>query len=131
MADPVTIGALAAMALSMAAEAVVKGAVGEAVKDAYAALKEKVGRWAGSDVEALVETPDSPRRQAVVAQKVDRQPASEQDTVQALATKLIESLKQEGVSVPSVTVRADRGGVAAGRDIRGGTITTHSDGTKS
>jgi hypothetical protein len=71
------------MALSRAAEAVLKGAVGEAVKDTYAALKEKVGRWAGSDVEALETTPTSKGRQTVIAEEVDRQPASEQDTVQA------------------------------------------------
>jgi hypothetical protein len=42
MTDPVTVGALVVGALSMAAEAALKGAVGEAVKDGYKALKEKV-----------------------------------------------------------------------------------------
>ena len=53
MADPVTIGVLTASALAMAGEAALKGAVGEAAKDAYKALKNRVARWAGSDVEAL------------------------------------------------------------------------------
>jgi len=53
MSDPVTIGVLTASALAMAAEAVVKIAVGEAVKDAYKALKDKVAVWIGGDVEAL------------------------------------------------------------------------------
>ena len=35
MTDHVTIGAMVASALAMAAEAMLKGAVGEAVKDAY------------------------------------------------------------------------------------------------
>ena len=42
MSDPVTIGALAASALAMAADAALKGAVGEAVKDGYKVLKEKI-----------------------------------------------------------------------------------------
>src|SRR3712207_8011053 len=56
---------------------------------------------------------------------------SEQDSVQALASKLIEALKQEGRSVPpTISVRADHGSVAAGGNISGSTITTHSGGTK-
>jgi hypothetical protein len=131
MADLVTIGGLAAMALSMAAEATVKGAVGEAVKDAYAALKDRVARWAADDVTALEKTPTSKRSQGGIEEETDKQPDTERETVKALALKLMEALKQEGANVPSVTVRADRGGVAAGRDMTGNTITTHStSGTK-
>ena len=46
MLDPVTVGSLVAGALGMAADAALKGAVGEAVKDGYQALKEKVSHWA-------------------------------------------------------------------------------------
>ena len=59
MADPVTIGALAAATLSMAAKEVVKTGVGEAVKDAYKNLKSKIAAWAGGDVEALADEPES------------------------------------------------------------------------
>ena len=59
MADPITIGALVATALSMAAEATLKGAVGEAAKDAYKKLKDAVARWTGNDVEALEKNPTS------------------------------------------------------------------------
>jgi hypothetical protein len=50
MVDPVTVGSLVAGALGMTAEALLKGAVGEAVKDGYNALKEKVkvSQWARS-----------------------------------------------------------------------------------
>ena len=57
MADPITTGVLAATALSMAAEAMLKGAVGEAAKDAYKSLKNKVAGWTGNDVEAREKNP--------------------------------------------------------------------------
>jgi hypothetical protein len=53
MSDPVTVGAMASLVLRMASEAVVKGVVGEAVKDAYKALKQRIAHWAAGDVEAL------------------------------------------------------------------------------
>jgi len=53
MTDLVSIGALAAAALSMAAEPFLKGVLGEAGKSAFNALKDKVSAWAGGDVEAL------------------------------------------------------------------------------
>src|SRR4051812_37554546 len=104
MPDPITVGALAATALSMSAEAALKGSVGEAAKDAYKKLKETVARWTGNDVEALEENPTSTARQAVIAEEIDRQPASEQEVVHALATTLIEALKKEGLSEPRTTI---------------------------
>jgi hypothetical protein len=50
MPDPVTLGGLAALALSMTAESMLKGTVGEAAKEAYHALKNKIAQWAGGDV---------------------------------------------------------------------------------
>jgi hypothetical protein len=41
MDDPVTVGSLVAGALSITAEAQLKGAVGEAVKDGYNALQRQ------------------------------------------------------------------------------------------
>jgi hypothetical protein len=69
MSDPVTIGVLTASTLAMAAEAVFKSSVGEVVKDAYKALKDKVAIWIRTDVEALEKTPTSQTRQAVVARR--------------------------------------------------------------
>jgi hypothetical protein len=91
-----TIGALGALALGIAAEAVLKGAVGEAVKDAYKALKTKVAVWASTDVEALVSDPDSTDRQSTIAESVDRQPEDVQAEVAVLTAKLIAALKSDG-----------------------------------
>ncbi|HEV7409716.1 MAG TPA: ankyrin repeat domain-containing protein [Bradyrhizobium sp.] len=96
MTDPMTIGALGALALGIAAEAVLKGAVGEAVKDAYKALKTKVAVWASSDVEALLSEPNSTDRQSTIAESVDRQPEDVRAEVAVLTAKLIAALKSEG-----------------------------------
>jgi hypothetical protein len=80
----------------MAGEAVVKGAVGEAVKDGYKTLKGKIAHWAGGDVEALEKTPTSAARQAVVAEIIDAQPTEEVAAVRALAERLIAALKAAG-----------------------------------
>ena|ERR1043166_2167329 len=96
MAEPITIGALVASALAMAGEAALKGTVGEAVKDAYKALKEHVARWAGGDVETLEKAPTSAGRQAVVAEAIDGRPTEEQAPLRALAEQLIAELKRHG-----------------------------------
>src|SRR3954466_13112192 len=49
MTEPLTIGALAALAISMTAEAAYKGFVGEIVKDSYISLKTKLFKVAGRD----------------------------------------------------------------------------------
>jgi hypothetical protein len=96
MADPITIGVLTASALAMAGEATLKGAVGEAAKDAYKALKSRVAQWAGIDVEALEQTPTSQARRAVVAEVVDSQSGDEQAAVRVLAEQLLAALKRSG-----------------------------------
>jgi len=93
MTDPVTIGTLTTTALAMAADAALKGAVGEAAKDAYKALKEKVAGWAGADVDALEKAPASSARQAVVAEIIDSQLPDEKAAAQELAKQLIAALK--------------------------------------
>jgi hypothetical protein len=94
MPDPVTLGVLVAAALSMAGEATLKGAVGEAVKDAYKALKERVSHWAFSDVEALEKAPASITRQAVIAEIVDARPKDDQESLRVLAETLVAGLKE-------------------------------------
>jgi hypothetical protein len=93
MGDPVTIGVLAAAALAMAAEAVVKAGVGEVVKDAYQALKTKIAVWCGSDVEALANDPTSKGRQLIVAEKIDQQSPEDQAEIKTLALALNEALR--------------------------------------
>jgi hypothetical protein len=113
MTDPVTVGTLAATALAMAAEAVLKGAVGEAIKDAYKALKTKISHWAGADVEALERTPASTARQSVVAEAVDVQAAEEQALVKALAAELVAALKTEAKKSEGGPVGLDVGKLEA------------------
>jgi hypothetical protein len=96
MVDPVTIGGLAASALAMAGEAALKGAVGEAAKDAYKTLKSMVAQWAGGDVDALEKTPTSQARRAVVAEVVDSQSREQQAAVRVLAQQLLAALKRSG-----------------------------------
>src|SRR6266849_1613189 len=96
MADPVTIGALTASALAMAGEAALKGAIGEAAKDAHKALKSRIAKWAGSDLEALEKTPASPARRSVVAEVIDNQSPEEQAALSVLAQELVAALKRGG-----------------------------------
>src|SRR5271166_5786932 len=99
MSDPVTIGVLAASALAMAAEAVLKGAVGEAVKDAYKALKEKVSHWAAGEVATLEAAPKSKGKQLAVAEIIDAQPVDELNAVGVLAETLIGHLKENASAI--------------------------------
>jgi hypothetical protein len=99
MPDPVTLGALVAAALSMGGEATLKGAVGEAVKDAYKLLKEKVSHWAFSDAEALEKTPASTTRQAVIAEIVNARPKEDQESLRVLAETLVAGLKQSALVI--------------------------------
>jgi hypothetical protein len=79
----------------MASEETVKGIVGEAVKDAYKKLKDKIAHWAGTDVDALEKAPGSAARQSIVAEAIDGQPSEEQILVKALAAELLAALKSE------------------------------------
>ena len=94
MADAVTVGSLVAGVLSMAAEAVLKGAVGEAVKDGYKTLKEKISRWASGDVVELEKTPGSAARQAVIAEIIDAQSEEDRKSLRDLAGALAAKLKE-------------------------------------
>lgn len=94
MVDPVTVGSLVAETLSMAAEAVLKGADGEAVKDGFIALKEKVSPRASSDVGALEETPGSVDRQTAIAKIINAQSEGDQKALLVLAEALVTELKE-------------------------------------
>jgi hypothetical protein len=94
MVDPVTVGSLVAETLSMAAEAVLKSETGEAVKDGYKALREKVSHWASSDVVALEATPGSIDRQAAIAKIIDAQSEEDRTSLRVLAEALVAKLKE-------------------------------------
>jgi tetratricopeptide (TPR) repeat protein len=99
MTDPITVGALVAWALGLGGEAIVKGAVGEAVKDAYQALKTRVSRWAAGDVEALENTPNSNTRQAVIAETVNQLSREDQEALRDLAQALAGKLKEQAPAI--------------------------------
>lgn len=101
MADPVTVGALAATALSMAAEAALKGVVGEAVKHAYQALRDKIAGWVAGDVDALAKPPASAAHQAVVAEEIDKLPADQREIVRTLAAALLAALDEREHDSPT------------------------------
>ena len=119
--DPVTIGAIVSFVLSMASEAALKGAVGEAVKDAYKALKGKVSHWAAGDVQALESNPASLPRRAVLAEIIDGLPENDKISVQTLATELAEALKKRSTEGP---IGIDIGRLDAAR-VQLGTINVH------
>lgn len=96
MAEPVTVGVFIATVLGIAGEAILKGAVGEAVKDSYSVLKGKIAHWARDDVEALEKAPTSAARQAVVAEIIDAQPADCLPSLRASAERLSSDLKAAG-----------------------------------
>lgn len=132
MGEPVTIGVLAAAALSAAAGAVGKEAASAAVKDAYAALKAAVAKWAGPNVKQLEAKPESEARAEVLAEIVDDQ----NDECKAEIKRLAEALQTElqnvgyGATVDNrITVLADRSSIAAGRDLKTGdqTLTVKGD----
>ena len=126
-----TVGTLVASALGMAGEAIVKGAVGEAVKDSYKALKGKIAHWAGHDVEALEKAPTSAARQAVVAEIIDAQPADDLAAVRALAERLIAALKATGSTgldlarLEALEVRLGAITVKGGTGVRMGDVRVH------
>jgi hypothetical protein len=95
MVDLVSVGAFVAAVLSLAGETVLKAGVTDAVKDAYKALKTKVSHWAAEDADQLENSPKSKARQAVVAEKVDSLPASDQETLREFAELLLRTLKEE------------------------------------
>jgi hypothetical protein len=114
MTDEITIGGLAASTLGIASEALLKGAAGEGVKDAYRALKDKIAKWGVRDVDALEREPASAARRAVVAEIIDAQPAEEAAAVRVLAKRLIAALRT-GESAGLDVGRFEAAGLDVGR----------------
>jgi hypothetical protein len=103
MSDPVTIGGLVAATLALAAETGFKGVVGEAVKDAYKKLKDKVAVWAGEEVATLEAAPSSEGKQLAVAEIIDDRPENERKELSALAKILVMKLR-EGASAVGLDI---------------------------
>jgi hypothetical protein len=101
MTDPVTLGALGALALSKGAEALVSSGVGEVVKDAYQRLKSLLSKRGASEVATLESNPKSAARQAVIAELIDGLPANELDETRALVRQLTAALQAEVKRLPA------------------------------
>jgi hypothetical protein len=99
MTDPVTVGGLAATALAMGAEAVLKGAVGEAVKDAYKAIKDKLCHLASGEIAALETRPSSNGLQIAVAEIIDAQSGDDKEAIRLLAETLVAKLKNNAQAI--------------------------------
>jgi hypothetical protein len=78
------IGDWVAHLIVIAARAAVEGGMGEAGKDAYNAIKEKIAQWAGHDV--------PPNDKAAIAEVIDRRPEHDQELLRALLNVLIDNL---------------------------------------
>jgi hypothetical protein len=90
-----TIGTVAAAAFTMAAEALLKGSIGLATKDAYNLLKKRISKWAGHDLDAAERSPSSPARSAVLAEAIDSLANGEQRVIKNLAAKLIDEMEKD------------------------------------
>jgi hypothetical protein len=98
MVDPVSVGVLVAGVLGMAADAALKGAVGEAVKDAYKALKDRL-HCASGEVAALETRPSSNGLQIAVAEIVDVQSEDDKQALCLLAETLVARLKESAPAI--------------------------------
>ncbi|GLS52709.1 hypothetical protein [Methylobacterium gregans] len=117
MPDPATIGTLAASALAIAAPEILKASIGETVKDAYKNLKDLISTWAKSDVEELINDPSSQGRSMIIAEKVDKRSAEEQQKVKYLADQLFKELEGQrsvGLDIENIkTKRVELGNITA------------------
>src|SRR6185437_9113760 len=95
MTDPVTIGTLAAAAIAMLSDALVKGFIGAGAKDAYEALKERIKRRSQSEIESLEKAPQSAARQASLARMIDAQLPDEKALICTLVERLVLALQAE------------------------------------
>jgi hypothetical protein len=120
MPDPITVGALVAAALAAGATEAGKAVLGQAARDAYAALASAATRVVGPMAASLAGKPESTDLAAVNAQ-----PADIQSELRSLAEALKAALPAEGrASIDNrVTVIASgAGAMAAGRDLNIGSI---------
>lgn len=103
--DPISVGTLAAAALSAGAAETGKAVLGGAARDAYDRLKALVARWAAPDVTALEaraqEGAATKAREAVLAEAIDARPQPDREAVRALAEVLGAALAAES-SAPAL-----------------------------
>lgn len=120
MPDPVTVGALVAGALAAGATEAGKAVLGQAGKDAYAALKSAASRLLGPVVGMLEKNPESADLATGIAEAVEAEPEAVRAELAPLAEALRAALSEEGrASIDNrITVIASgTNAIAAGRDV--------------
>jgi hypothetical protein len=100
MSDPVTVGTLTVTALCLAGEAIVRGTVGELVKDAYAKLKSAVSTRAPNEIRSLEAQPTSESRRAKLVETLDALPECEATELVVPAQTLVDALQSNGENHP-------------------------------
>ena len=85
-------------------DALAKPLVGEAVKDAYKALKAQMP-WAADSLAALEKKPDSEARQQVVLEEINERPAPDLAALEPLAQALLDHLRREYPAPVGVDIR--------------------------
>lgn len=85
--------------LSLGAAALATGALSEAGKDAYKALKDAIVRIVSpDDLEKLQQKPDSENRKGVIAEVLEEAGKAEEPQLAKLAETLVAALKESGAS---------------------------------
>jgi hypothetical protein len=97
--DPVTAGTLVVNAFEFGATAFIKGTITEAAKDAYNALKVRLGTWASTDVAELEKNPGIKARQAVIAEIVDGLSGQDREGLRELAEALAARLRDQSSAI--------------------------------
>lgn len=92
--DPITVGTIVMSALGAAGEAVVRGTVGEAAKDAYQALKARVTQLVGRNAADLASTTYTGISEPEVATAIDCLPRVEQEFLHDLVRALVRELRE-------------------------------------
>lgn len=127
-----SISKLVASTLSIGATSALKSAATQATKDAYSALKNRIGRWGQqelNDVEALEAQPESEDRKATIAEIISKQDEIEIDSVHKLAKELIATIsinKPVGVDISeihSINISLSNIDVSEGIGVRAGNVT--------
>ncbi len=120
----------------MAVQELVKSGAGEAAKDAYRALKDKLAHWASNEVTTLEEAPGSKGKQLAVAEIIDAQSDEDKQALKVLAENLLAKLRENapaiGLDVARVTdlemelgkINVTRGVGVRVQDALGGTLKT-------
>jgi hypothetical protein len=126
MPDPITTGSLVATMLAAGAAEAGKAALGQAARDAYAALKSAAARVLGPAAGWLEKKPASDDIAAGVAEEVAAQPEAVRAELAALAEALKAALAAEGragtIDNRITVIASGANAIAAGRDVNIGAL---------